>query len=370
MSKKLKVGAIGCGYWGPNLIRNFIEIPEVDLCAIADLDQSRLDHLQTRYPQIKMVTRDYSHLFNLGLDAVVVATPPATHFAIVRECLLRGLHVLVEKPLTMASNDALKLIEIAKQQDRILMVGHTFEYNPAVRALKKIIDSGEIGQVQYIDAVRVSLGLFHPTMNVIWDLAPHDISILHHLLGTTPLTVTARGTSCVQPNVEDIAYLTLTFPNNILAHMRLSWLDPRKTRCITVVGSKKMVIYDDVASLEKIKIYDKGVKTIRHTDTFGEFQFSYHYGDIVTPYIHFEEPLRLECLHFLESIRANKSPLTDGNSGLKVVKVIEAAQKSLQDEGGLVTINPHWQNGKNGQTTSDLASMKISESVALDEVTH
>ncbi|MCL4861895.1 MAG: Gfo/Idh/MocA family oxidoreductase [Caldilineaceae bacterium] len=337
---RLKIGAIGYGYWGPNLIRNFIELPETELYGVADLDQARLNTVQERYPQVQLFTKDYRGFFERGLDAVVVATPPHTHHRIVRECLENGLHVLVEKPLTLTSSDALDLVQTAERHGRVLMVGHTFEYNPAVRALKQMIDSGELGEIQYIDAVRVSLGLFNAHLNVIWDLAPHDISILLHLLGTMPESVAAQGTSCVQDGVEDVAYVTLRFPNNVLAHMRLSWLDPSKIRRITVVGSKKMVIYDDVENQEKIKVYDKGVTAIRHTDTFGEFNFAYHYGDIVSPYIRFEEPLRVECKHFVECILEHKRPLTDGYNGLRVVEILEAAQKSLRNGGGLHAYTP------------------------------
>lgn len=349
--KRVKIGVIGCGYWGPNLIRNFIEIPETEVLAIADLDQGQLDHIQTRYPQIRITTKNYYDFFALGLDAVVISTPPQTHFAVARDCLAHGLHVLVEKPLVVNSHDALELIAIAKQNNKILMVGHTFEYNPAVHALKAMITSGELGDIHYVDAVRASLGLFHPSLNVIWDLAPHDISILTHLLGQVPVSVSARGATCVQQDVEDIAYLTMMFPNNLLTHVRASWLDPHKTRRITIVGSKKMVVYDDVESLEKIRVYNKGVKAIRRTDTFGEFQFAYHYGDVVSPYIHFEEPLRLECLHFLECIREGKTPLTDGVNGLKVVKIIEAAQRSIRSNGGMVPIENSYLLAENGYSS-------------------
>ncbi len=339
---QLKVGVVGCGYWGPNLIRNFVEIPESNLVAIVDLQQERLDHIQSRYPQINVATNNYKDLFSLGLDAVIVATPPQSHYKIVRDCLENGLNVLVEKPITMDSVEAKNLWEVAQQHNKILMVGHTFEYNPAVHVLKSMIDSGELGDIYYIDAVRASLGLFQTKANVIWDLAPHDVSILRYILGAEPLTVSARGSDCVQEGIEDVAYTTLTFPDNVLAHIRVSWLDPRKTRCITIVGSKKMVIYDDVEPLEKIKIYDKGVKAIRRTDTYGEFHFAYHYGDVVIPYIRFEEPLRLQCSHFLECIREGKQPNTDGYNGLRVVEIVEAAQRSLKNGGNSVsTIHLH-----------------------------
>ncbi len=339
---QLKVGVVGCGYWGPNLIRNFVEIPESNLVAIVDLQQERLDHIQSRYPQINVATNNYKDLFSLGLDAVIVATPPQSHYKIVRDCLENGLNVLVEKPITMDSVEAKNLWEVAQQHNKILMVGHTFEYNPAVHVLKSMIDSGELGDIYYIDAVRASLGLFQTKANVIWDLAPHDVSILRYILGAEPLTVSARGSDCVQEGIEDVAYTTLTFPDNVLAHIRVSWLDPRKTRCITIVGSKKMVIYDDVEPLEKIKIYDKGVKAIRRTDTYGEFHFAYHYGDVVIPYIRFEEPLRLQCSHFLECIREGKQPNTDGYNGVRVVEIVEAAQSSLKNGGSPVsTVHLH-----------------------------
>jgi predicted dehydrogenase len=274
----------------------------------------------------------------MDLDAVVISTPPQTHFTIAKECLKQGLHVLVEKPLATRSDHVRKLIKHAQKQNRILMVGHTFEFNPAVRALKEMIVNGELGDIHYIDAVRASLGLFHPTLNVIWDLAPHDISILIHLLGQTPTSVSTKGVAYIQKDVEDIAYLTLMFPNNVLSHIRLSWLDPCKTRRITVIGSKKMAVYDDVESHEKIKVYDKCVKAIRRTDTYGEFQFSYHYGNVVSPYIRMEEPLRVECQHFLDCILYNKTPLTNGHNGLRVVEIIEAAQQSLKSDGQQISI--------------------------------
>jgi predicted dehydrogenase len=336
----LRIGAIGAGYWGPNLIRNFVELPDVDMAAVIDLDPGRLAHLGTRYPQIAHLGRDFRELFDLGLDGVVVSTPPETHYDIVAECLTNGLSVLVEKPLTTDSRQARHLGALAEDRGVVLMVGHTFEFNPAVRALKAMLDAGDTGEIRYIDAVRVGLGLFHRTLNVVWDLAPHDISILIYLLGEMPTTVSTRGAACVQESVEDVAYMTLTFPSGVLAHTRMSWLDPMKTRRITVVGSRKMVVYDDVALDEKIKVYDKRVDAIPRTDTFGEFQFAYHHGEIVAPPVQFVEPLRLECAHFLDCIRSGERPLTDVDSGVRVISVIEAAQRSLREGGTPVEIEP------------------------------
>jgi predicted dehydrogenase len=343
----LRIGAIGCGYWGPNLIRNFVEIPGAQVVAIADLQRDSLNRMQERFPQIGTTTQDYRDMFDMDLDAVVIATPPQAHFAIAADCLRHGLHVLVEKPITLESSEAEELIRIAEENDRILMVGHTFEYNVAVRTLKQMIDDGELGDIYYIDAVRASLGLFQTKANVIWDLAPHDISIIRYLVGEDPISVSARGQACVQEGIEDIAYTTMIFPNNIMAHIRTSWLDPSKTRRITVVGSKKMVIYDDVEPLEKLKVFDKGVKAMRRTDTFGEFSFAYHYGDVVIPYVRFEEPLRVQCQHFLDCIREGKTPRTDGRNGLRVVQIVEAAQRSLHANGDAVALgNGHVSEGE------------------------
>jgi predicted dehydrogenase len=336
---KLRIGAIGCGYWGPNLIRNFVESSSTSVEAVADLDADRRAHIADRYPQIGCVTEDFRELFELDLDGVVVSTPPETHFAIAKECLENGLNVLVEKPLTTRSEDARELIALAEERGLILMVGHTFEYNPAVHALKELIQDGELGQVLYVDAIRAGLGLFHPRLNVIWDLAPHDISILTYLFDAPPTSVAARGMACLNGNVEDIAYLSLMFPGNRLCHVRLSWLDPAKTRRITVVGSKKMAVYDDVDNLEKLRIYDKRVDAVPRTDTYGEFQFAYHHGSVVIPHVRFEEPLRLECQHFADSIQQQQQPRTDGRSGLRVVETIEAAQRSLRSGGAVVKIH-------------------------------
>jgi predicted dehydrogenase len=348
----LRVGVIGYGYWGPHIVRSLLEIPEASVPAAVDRDPARIEQLRFRHPHIERISVDYADLFDLGLDAVVVSTPPETHFEIVSTCLEQGLDVLVEKPLATSLDQALRLVDLAKARDRIMMVGHIGVYHPAVRALKQMIESGDMGDIRYVDAVRVGLGVFHPKLNVIWDLAPHDISILLHVLGESPWSVSTRGVACVQEAIEDVAYMTLAFPSGILAHARMSWLDPCKTRRITVIGSKKMVVYDDLEIHEKLKIYDQSVNAIRRTDTFGEFQFAYHYGSVLSPYIHFEEPLRLECLHFLECVREHKQPLTDGRSGIRVIEVIEAAQRSLREGGIQVMIDAHADKAANLRYTS------------------
>lgn len=334
---KIKVGVIGAGYWGPNLIRNFVETPLADVVGVADLSQDRLRHIKSRYPEIE-VTTDYRELFRLGVEAVVIATPPPSHHKLAHEALSSGLHVLVEKPLTLSSEDALDLTELAERNGLVLMAGHTFVYNPAVRALKELIVSGELGSIYYIDAVRTNLGLFQSKTNAIWDLAPHDISILLYLLDENPTSVTANGGTCIWKDVYDLAYIHLKFPSQTLANMRVSWLDPQKIRQITVVGSKKMVLYDDVAP-EKLRIYDKGIDIPPYTDTFGEFQLSYRYGDIVIPPLPTTEPLRLECEHFLDCITNHKTPLTDGRAGLNIVRILEAIDQSLSNQGERVNLN-------------------------------
>jgi predicted dehydrogenase len=304
--------------------------------AVADLNDERLQHIQTRYSQVH-TTKTYRDLFALNLDAVVIATPPATHYPLARDCLEHGLHVLVEKPLTLDSSHADELIALAEARGLKLMVGHTFEYNAAVRELKHIIDNGTLGDIYYIDAVRVNLGLFQQNLNVMWDLAPHDISILLYLLGPqSQVDVSAQGMSCIFPGVQDVAYLNLVFGTGVLAHIRVSWLDPNKTRRITVVGSKKMAMYDDLEPLEKIKIYDKGVEAPPYTDTYGEFQCSYRYGDVEIPRINFTEPLREECEHFISCIRSGQQPQSDGHVGRNVVQILEAAEQSLHTKGQML----------------------------------
>lgn len=323
----IKVGVIGCGYWGPNLIRNFVEIPDSDVVAVADLREDRLAQIRASYPLIQ-VTKNYKDLFKMGVDAIVVATPPPTHFQFASEALQHDLHVLVEKPMTLKSQDAEQLIELADSRDLKLMVGHTFEYNSSVQELKRLIENDTIGQVYYMDAARLNLGLFQQGLNVLWDLAPHDISIFMYILGSTPVTVSAQGMPCRFNDIHDVAYLNMVFPGNIIAHVHVSWLDPCKVRRITVVGSKKMVVYNDIASQEKIRIYDKGVDTPDDTHNYGEF-LNYRYGDILIPNIRNVEPLRRECQHFLDCIRTGRQPCSNGLDGLRVVKVLEAAQRSL-----------------------------------------
>jgi predicted dehydrogenase len=326
----IKVGCIGYGYWGPNLARNFNGLPDAELVAIADLKEANLKRAQAPYPQA-VLTKDYRDLFNLGLDAVVISTPPITHFSIAKDCLEHNLHVLIEKPMTAKSEQAEELIQLAGERGLTLMVGHTFEYNSAVLALKKYMQDGVLGQIYYLDIARLNLGLFDRDSNVLWDLAPHDISILYFLLQQNPISISAQGSQCVFKGIFDVAYLNLIYPNNIRAHIHVSWLDPCKVRRVTVVGSKKMVVYNDIETEQKIKIYDKGVDAPEFTDGYTEFQYNYRSGDIVIPKIHFVEPLRQECQHFLDCINNHTEPCSCGTDGLRVIKILEAAQRSMSN---------------------------------------
>ena len=336
--RNIRTGVIGCGYWGPKLARNFQSIPGSDLQIVADLRQDRLDHIHGLYPGAR-TTRNHVELLNSSVEAVAIATPVSSHYRLAREALLHDKHVLVEKPLTDNSGEARDLIDLARERDRVLMVGHTFEYNPAVEDLKNRIATGELGSVYYINCTRVNLGIFQNDINVIWDLAPHDVSILLYILGMAPSQVSARGAAYVQSGIEDVAHVTLYFPTGIMADMRVSWLDPCKIRRITVIGSKKMIVYDDVEPTEKIKIYDKGVEAPPYSDTMEEFRLSYRYGDITTPAISNAEPLQVECRHFLDCIRNGRVPRSDGRVGLQVVKILEGAQRSLRNGGMLETLS-------------------------------
>jgi predicted dehydrogenase len=269
-----------------------------------------------------------------SIDAVAIATPVHAHAPLGQKCLEHNKHVLIEKPLASSSEECLALIQLAEAHQKVLMVGHTFEYAAAVNKARQIIDSGELGEIQYISSVRVNLGLFQPDINVVWDLAPHDITIILYLLKEFPISVNSQGKAHFKQRIEDVATMTLNFPNGAIAFIHNSWLDPDKIRKTTIVGSKKMLVYDDINPNEKIKIYDKGVEAPPYYDTFAEFHFAYRYGDIYTPRLNEYEPLRVECEHFLECIKTGKPPKSDGYSGLRVVAILEAANRSLRNGGG------------------------------------
>ena len=331
--KTIKVGVVGCGYWGPNLIRNLRQSPDCQVEVICDADDRRLEHMRKVHPGIATTLQFADLLENDALDAVVIATPVRFHYSMAKACLQQGKHVFIEKPIARSVAEAEELVELAESKGLILMVGHTFLFSPAVRRMKEIIDSGDIGELQYITARRLNLGLFQKDINVAWDLAPHDISIILHLLGESPTAVSCQGACHVRRNIEDVTTMYLTFPKNRCAIVQTSWLDPKKVRQMTVVGSKRMIVYDDTEPLEKIKIYDARVEVMPHYDTFDQFTYSYHYGDAHIPYIKQDEPLKLETQHFLDSIRKGASPITGGRAGLEVVRILETADLSLKEQG-------------------------------------
>ena len=329
----LRVGVIGCGYWGPKLARNFHELPGSRLTMISDLRDDRLADVKEAYPHVT-TTRNCQDLFGEGIDAVVIATSVNTHYNLAKMALLAGKHVLVEKPLTLHSAQARELTDLAEERGLTLMVGHTFEYNPAVEMVREIVQSGEIGNVYYLNATRVNLGLLQPDINVMWDLGPHDISMIRFILGTEPTKVSAHGTTYINTarGLHEVVYMNMFFPDQIMANLRLSWLHPVKQRRLTIVGSKKMLVYDDIAD-DKIVIYDKGVEVPAYSITEAEFSASYRHGEKMIYPLLWVEPLRVECIHFLDSIRNGTQPRSNGEDGLKVIKVLETAQRSLVNGG-------------------------------------
>jgi predicted dehydrogenase len=350
----MKLAVIGCGYWGPNLVRNFVQSNKVKELICCDLDQKRLDRMKGLYPSVKVLS-DYKELLEMAdLDAVAIATPVKTHHPIAKDFLSHGKHVFIEKPLTHSYETALELTKLAEEKQKVLMAGHTFEYTAAVNKVKEIIASGELGKILYISCTRVNLGLFQPDINVVWDLAPHDISIILYLMGEIPVSVNSQGKAHFNHEIEDVATTTLNFKNGLIAFIHNSWLDPNKIRRTTIVGSRKMLVYDDIEPQEKIKIYDKGVEVPPYYDTFADFQYSYRYGDIHSPRIDDYEPLKKVCDHFIECINKGRAPQSDGYSGLRVVSILEAANKSLKLNGkpvaiqGLKILNKKSKNNGNG----------------------
>lgn len=328
--QKATVGVIGCGYWGPNLVRNFNQLPISRVKYCCDLEDSRLSHMKTLYPNITVTKRFEDLIEDPEVKAIAIATPVSTHFPIGKACLEGGKHVLIEKPLASSISEAEGLVEAAEKAGRVLFSGHTFVYNAAVQKMKELVEAGELGETFYVSSIRVNLGLFQEDINVIWDLAPHDISILNYIFGGQPATVATFAKSYIRQGIEDVAFLVLQYPGNIVAHIHVSWLDPCKIRRTTLVGSKKMLVYDDTSTLEKIRVYDKGVTIQPHYDTFGEFQLSYRFGDIIVPKINEVEPLKAECTHFIECMRSGDRPRSDGHAGLSVVRVVERACESAK----------------------------------------
>ena len=350
----VKIALIGLGYWGPSLARVLASIDGAELYALCDVRRERLAHVRRLYPKCRTTTNYETVLSDSQIDAVVIATPVCTHFDLAKQTLQAGKHVMVEKPMAQTTDQCRELIAIAEKNQLTLMVGHVFIYNPAVRMVKDIIRSGQLGQVYYIYSQRLNLGRVRQDVNAMWNFAPHDLSILCYWLGEEPARVSARGYSYILPGIEDVVFLTLDFPGNIGSNIHISWLDPRKVRRITVVGSEKMVVYDDVNSDGRIMVYDKGVSkkfiandqdnhsslSLGEFENFGEFQLLLRAGDVLIPKLDFSEPLKNEFEHFVQCVQTGQSPITDGYSAFKVVRILEAAQSSLRQNGVTVSLPP------------------------------
>jgi predicted dehydrogenase len=334
------IGVIGCGYWGPNLLRNFAENESAALRWMCDVDTLRLETLGRRYPSAQTTT-DCNQLFDdPQVDAIVIATPVSTHFNFARAALRAGKHVLVEKPFTANVAEAEQLIELAERERLTLMVDHTFIYTGAVRKIKEIVKSGELGELLYFDSVRINLGLFQRDINVVWDLAPHDLAIMDFIIDRRPLSVTATGSCHIERGIENIAYVMFRFPEEFIAHFHFNWLSPVKIRRTLIAGSRKMVVYDDIEPTEKIRVYDKGVLVEEAANKEAAYRtlVSYRTGDVWVPRLDSTEALHYVCQEFLDSIKEKRRPLTDGHSGLRVVRLLEAAQASMNQQGHPVEI--------------------------------
>ena len=334
------VGVVGYGYWGPNLARNFSGAPGSRVTAISDLNSERLAEAARGYPAAR-VTREYREILSdPQIDAVAIATPVSTHFSLAQEALRSGKHVLVEKPLAASSEDAARLIDEAGRQNRVLMVDHTFVYTGAVRKIRELVEAGDLGQIYYYDSVRVNLGLFRHDVNVLWDLGVHDVSIMDYVLSVRPCAVSATGISHVSENLENVAYLTLFFDGNLIAHFDLNWLAPVKLRKILIGGSRKMIIYDDLEPSEKVKVYDRGVTVCHPVENVYKMLLGYRTGDMWAPNLDPTEALKIGVQHFLECIERGMSPTTNGECGMRVVKILEAASESMAARGRPVSLQP------------------------------
>jgi predicted dehydrogenase len=329
----IQLGVIGYGYWGPNLVRNFLEVPDSKIRAVSDLNPERLALVRRRYPMVRTTTEYRDLIEDPDIDAIVVATPVSTHFDLAWQALQAGKHILVEKPLARTSDHAKKLIAEADRRDLVLMVDHTFVYTTAVRKIKEIVDQKELGEIYYYDSVRINLGLFQHDMNVLWDLAVHDLSIMDYLLPSIPQAVSAAGINHVPGEPENVAYLTLFFENTLIAHIHVNWLAPVKIRRTLIGGSRKMVVYDDLEPSEKVKVYDKGITVNISPDSLYQALVGYRTGDVWAPRLPTTEALLLEAQHFIACIEQGTRPVTDGQAGLRVVRILEAATQSMIQRG-------------------------------------
>jgi predicted dehydrogenase len=338
MKPNLNVAIVGYGYWGPNLVRNFSEAEHFRVACCCDLDANRLAKAQKKHPWLQVTSKYEEVLANKDIDAVAVATPVNTHFDLARRALEAGKHVLVEKPLTMHVEHAEELCELAKQKGLVLMVDHVFVYSPAVIKTKEILDSGRLGELFFIDSVRINLGLLQHDVNVVWDLAPHDLSIVDLFLGRLPRSLSAFGGVHAKHGIEDVAYLNLDYGDGLVANFHVNWLSPVKVRQMILGGSEQSLIYNDMESSEKIKVYNRGINVGSDPEKRRQVLISYRSGDIWVPNIGTQEPLSRMVEHFAQCIQEGKTPISDGQSGLRVVKILDAAQRSIKAQGGRIAL--------------------------------
>ncbi len=330
--KNVSIAVVGIGSWGKNLARTFFQLPGVSLALCCDPNEESLKQAEIQYPGTR-ITQNFQDVINdQQIDAVVIASPAVLHYQLAKQALLANKHVFVEKPIALSASDAEELVQLSTEHHKILMVGHLLLYHPAVKKLKELIVSGEIGNLYYAYSQRVNLGKVRKDENALWSFAPHDISVILYLLDEFPESVAARGEAYLQRGIDDVVFVNMRFPDRRMAQIQVSWLDPRKLRQLTIVGDKKMVVFDDVESTEKIKIYDKGAYPDGHYDSYGD-AITLRFGDVYIPRVAMVEPLRLECQHFVDCITQNHVPLTDGKNGLEIVKILEAAQESLNKKG-------------------------------------
>lgn len=334
---RLIVGLIGYGYWGPNVLRNYMELPPTEVKWVCDLRPEALYKAQARYPAIGVTQDQREVLGDPEVDAVLIATPITTHFPLAKAALESGKHVFIEKPMAASSAECKELITLAGDLGRTLMVGHTFVFSPPVRKVKDILESGELGDVYFITSSRVNLGLHQKDASVVWDLGPHDLSILHYWLGEPVSSVSVMGRGCVKEDIPDVAFMNLRFGSGVIAEVQMSWLSPVKLRRTIIVGSQKMLLYDDTEVVEKVKLFDHGVD-LKDPESFGEFTLTYRTGDILAPRLDTYEPLYAEAAHFVECIQNDCDPVTDGVAGIRVVATLEAAERSLHAGGREETV--------------------------------
>ena len=335
-ARRLGFSVVGLGYWGPNLVRNLHELDDVEVVSVCDKRAEPLERMVRRYPAVGGTAEYGDVLADPRVDAIAIATPVGSHFALASAALEAGKHVFVEKPLAASSAEARELIDCAARRGLVLMPGHTFVYSPPVNLIRELIQGGELGEIYSISTSRVNLGLHQSDVSVAWDLAPHDFSILRYWLTETPTHVAALSRSCIMPGTPDVAFINLEFGSGTIAHVEISWLAPSKLRRTTIIGSRKMVVYDDTSS-EPVRVFDSGVM-VKDPETFGEYQLAYRAGDILSPRVDAAEPLELELADFAAAIRSGTPPRSNAELGLDVVRMIEAVDSSLENDGARVNV--------------------------------